>query len=224
MENLSTKIQSVQQPNDLPTEATSPSSQDPFFRQQVKILMGQYRTDSAHDPEMYAAALAALFSDYPKNVIEFACDPRTGMSSEYKFVPQIYEAREFLNRCMAQIAVAAKPNAPRIKSQPLRVDINRPLDVANVFVRSDIPQYVAAVRLHDETGGRFSAYARAKCSDRVERDGIWVPQDWCDQLKYAAHDRRTAEAQAEVTRAAMAEKDRQEREALPVKSPGDFGN
>src|SRR5262245_20189272 len=60
----------------------------------VSCLMGQYRKDDAHDPEIYAASLGTLFLDYPPYVLQWAIDPRTGIATKHKWLPSISEVKE----------------------------------------------------------------------------------------------------------------------------------
>lgn len=90
---------SVEQPSDLPDRplpANSRSGLDPAYcLRSAKVLFGQYRKDEAHDPEVFSAAVAAVFSEYTVAIIEFAIDPRTGIAGKYKFLPHIFEIKEF---------------------------------------------------------------------------------------------------------------------------------
>lgn len=88
-----------------PTEATSPSGQDrqwsPYENKaayclaRAKVIFACYRKDETHDPETYAAAVGAILSEYPKNIIDLSSDPRSGIASKQKFLPTIAEIREF---------------------------------------------------------------------------------------------------------------------------------
>ena len=61
----------------------------------ANVLFGCYRKDEAHDPDIYAAAVSSVLSDYPKNIIDTASDPRTGIASTQKFLPSVAEVKEF---------------------------------------------------------------------------------------------------------------------------------
>lgn len=59
-------------------------------------MFGCYRRGDANDPERYAAAVAAVLSAYPEDIIKFATDPRTGIATRYpKFMPNAGEVRQF---------------------------------------------------------------------------------------------------------------------------------
>jgi hypothetical protein len=57
-------------------------------------MFGCYRKAEASDPEIYAAATAAVLSEYSKEVIDYMTDPRTGLPSKSKWLPSVYEVRE----------------------------------------------------------------------------------------------------------------------------------
>ena len=47
------------------------------------MILGCYRRDEATDPEIFASALALIFQDYPREIVEFVTDPRTGVITEF---------------------------------------------------------------------------------------------------------------------------------------------
>jgi hypothetical protein len=83
-----------------------------FCLRRAQTLFACYRRDEANDPEIYTAAIAAVFSDYPRAVVERAADPRTGVASEYKFLPAVAEVKEFCDREQARLH--------RMQQEPVR--------------------------------------------------------------------------------------------------------
>jgi hypothetical protein len=66
--------------------------------QQAKLIAGCYRRDEAHDPEIFAAALAVLIAEYPENIISQASDPRCGIVTEFpNGLPNIGQIKTFLD-------------------------------------------------------------------------------------------------------------------------------
>jgi hypothetical protein len=59
-----------------------------------KSLAGQWRKDDAHDPVAFAAAVAAIFTLYAPDVVQFVCDPRTGLAKKHKWPPALQEVHE----------------------------------------------------------------------------------------------------------------------------------
>lgn len=57
-------------------------------------MLSCYRRDEAHSPEIYGAAVAAILGDYPRDVVDYITDPRTGLPSKQKFLPNVAEVRE----------------------------------------------------------------------------------------------------------------------------------
>lgn len=53
-----------------------------------------YRKAEATDPEIYAAAVAAVLSDYPQAVIDYVTDPRTGLPVKSKWLPTVFEVKQ----------------------------------------------------------------------------------------------------------------------------------
>lgn len=57
----------------------------------VEMMAACYRREDAMNPEMYCAAIAAVLSDYPAEVIEKVTDPRTGLPRQIKYLPTVAE-------------------------------------------------------------------------------------------------------------------------------------
>lgn len=73
------------------------------------MLFSCYRKDEAHDPEIYSAAVAASLADFPKQVVDYVTDPRTGIPSESKFLPNVAEVRAACVREAERRRVLAQP-------------------------------------------------------------------------------------------------------------------
>lgn len=59
----------------------------------AKQLLGCYRTGEANDPETFGAAVAAVLSAFPLEVIRYVCDPRTGLPGTSKWMPNPAEVK-----------------------------------------------------------------------------------------------------------------------------------
>lgn len=98
---------------------TSHSGLDPAYcLEKAAMVFGCYPRDAANDAEIYSAAIAAIFEGYSRSVVDRAADPRTGIASQYKFLPAVSEVREFCDReaqrqhRMAQLKLERKPQGP----------------------------------------------------------------------------------------------------------------
>lgn len=89
-----------------------------YCLERAMMMFSCYRKDEVHDPEIYAAAAAAVFSDYPREVIERVSDPRTGIASEYKWLPSIAEVTEFCNATVKRFDLMAQPKRVAIPFRP----------------------------------------------------------------------------------------------------------
>jgi len=92
----------------------SPSHPDQAYcLRKAKAICGCYRRDEAHDPETFAAALALVLSEFTVAVIEYAVDPRTGVSTEYRMgLPQVGQIHEFCERAEERQRRLAEPTRP----------------------------------------------------------------------------------------------------------------
>ena len=59
----------------------------------AKSLLGCFRTGDAGDPETYSHAIAAVLSMYSADVVQYVCDPRTGLPCKLKWMPSVSEVR-----------------------------------------------------------------------------------------------------------------------------------
>jgi hypothetical protein len=66
-------------------------------------LFGLYRRADAQDPETYVAGLAALLSEYSREIIDYVCDPRTGLPRTLKWPPTIADVA---GACDKQVELA----------------------------------------------------------------------------------------------------------------------
>lgn len=60
----------------------------------ARVMYGCYRKSDAYDPEVFAAAAAAVLSEYELRIVDFVTDPRTGLPSKLKWPPEIKEVRD----------------------------------------------------------------------------------------------------------------------------------
>jgi hypothetical protein len=78
-------------------------------------LLSCYRKDEVHDPDVYSAAVAATLGDFPKSVVDYVTDPRTGLPSELKFLPNVAEVRD---ACARETARQERLSRPVRKAAP----------------------------------------------------------------------------------------------------------
>ncbi len=88
---------SLQSPDDLRklgSRLESAQQRQAYATSRAGLMFGCYRRAEASDPEIYAAATAAVLSEYPQDVIDFITDPRTGLPSTSQWLPSVYEVRK----------------------------------------------------------------------------------------------------------------------------------
>jgi hypothetical protein len=78
--------------------------QSRWLGEKVKTMCSCYRKDETINPEMYAAALGSVLSEYPAEVIEFVTDPRTGLPSTQQWLPTIKEVHDACRAYMDRLA------------------------------------------------------------------------------------------------------------------------
>jgi hypothetical protein len=141
----------------------------------AKAICGCYRRDEAQDPETFAAGLAAVLSDYPVAIVEYAADPRTGVIKAFPMgLPSVGQVGQFLDEMQARQErinrYAALPKAPRYVGPKLKAE-------PNLFVPDTAHRYGAMVKRADKEPER-ARYGSNVCADGVNRNGIFVPLNW----------------------------------------------
>jgi hypothetical protein len=67
------------------------------------LLLGCYRTGEANDPKTYVAAITAVLSRYPQDVITSVTHPVTGLPSKSGWLPTIKEVTDACNAAVEPI-------------------------------------------------------------------------------------------------------------------------
>lgn len=66
-----------------------------WLTKRIEILLSAYRRDDYADPVNFVAQLAIVLREYPRDVIEVATSPTTGIQRHCKFPPSLAEIVEF---------------------------------------------------------------------------------------------------------------------------------
>ena len=73
------------------------SASDPdlaYCLKAAQTICGCYRRDEAHAPDIFAAALGAVLSEFPRQVVDYVADPRTGVITDYPMgLPNVGQIR-----------------------------------------------------------------------------------------------------------------------------------
>lgn len=77
----------------------------------AKLLLGCYRTGDANDPDTYVAAVTAVLSHYPQEVITAVTHPVSGLPSKKGWLPTV---KEVTDACAAAVEPIAE-NERRLK-------------------------------------------------------------------------------------------------------------
>lgn len=155
------------------SEANSPSGLDPAYcLTRTRLLFSSYRRDEAHDPEIYCAAIAATLGDFPRQVVEYVTDPRTGLPSTSKFLPNVAEVRSACVNETARLQLGARPKV--VFSRYVLPD--KP--AGDLFVRYDRPRYAEMNEMLSKNPDQ----------GRREKDGIWIPHQWYERREVKPDD------------------------------------
>jgi hypothetical protein len=105
------------------------------------VLFGFYRRADANDPEIYVAGAAAILSEYPPEIVDYVCDPRTGLARKLKRLPTLAEISEACESRMDYARAVASLRKPRIKSgrsSPIQMKLTRPRPLREIGSTSAI--------------------------------------------------------------------------------------
>ena len=158
-----------------------------FCAERAKLLLGCYRRNVAADPDVYVAAITLVLTDFPKAVVEYATDPRTGIAArdEFKaFPPNAGEVKEFCSEEVERIRKAAKP-APKFRKFEYVAPERYPGCYAIQFVHADAPQY-ASIRAW--ASGPEADPLHWK-EDPKKRPGIWISLMMFDLIAFGGRTR-----------------------------------
>ena len=70
-----------------------PSCSPKIAAERARLLFGQFRKGDAADPNVWVAAVVALFTGYPESVVRRVTDPRIGLGSAAPFFPSLFDVR-----------------------------------------------------------------------------------------------------------------------------------
>jgi hypothetical protein len=82
-------------------------------------MFGCFRTGQANDPDLYVAGIAAVLAEYPRKVIDFVTDPRTGLPRKLSFLPSIAEVSGACDEEMAPISRERRRAARELEAKQL---------------------------------------------------------------------------------------------------------
>jgi hypothetical protein len=131
-----------------------------------------YRREDAANPEQYAAAIGLVLSGYPRSIVEYVTDPRTGIQSRCDFPPSVKEMSDACEVEMRRIAAMSKPWVkPRAHTY---IPVSKESGCfANTFFASDQPIYSAIEEYIRGKGVDPREWKRGKSPSR-EINGIWI--------------------------------------------------
>lgn len=141
-----------------PSDVSTTTEQDQpllkiYAAERARLLFGCYRKGDANDPETYTAAVTALLSRYPRDVIRTVTHPATGLPTKSKFLPAVAEVYE---ACEALMATRREQEA-RKKRVDQQLAERAEFERRNPVYAKDSPEAKAVKVLHDMVG-RTSAF------------------------------------------------------------------
>jgi hypothetical protein len=109
--------------------------------------------------------------DYPKKLVEYAADPRTGVISKFPMgLPNIGQIKTYLDETQSnQVRLERYSTLPVFKPFKPAPIVRRP----NLFVPDDNRRYDEMLRRRD-----FDRENRSEFGQHNGKNGIWVPLSW----------------------------------------------
>lgn len=87
-----------------------------YAAERAKLLLGCYRTGEANDPQTYVAAITAILSRYPEDVITTVTHPATGLPKQKSWLPTIKEVSDACDDA-AEFGIQHAARLKRVKEQ-----------------------------------------------------------------------------------------------------------
>jgi hypothetical protein len=72
--------------------------QTEYAAERARLLLGCYRTGDANDPDTYVAAVTAVLSRYPEEIVTEVTHPATGLPRQKSWLPTV---KEVFDACQA---------------------------------------------------------------------------------------------------------------------------
>lgn len=72
-----------------------------YAAERARLMFGCYRRGDANDPDTYVAAITAMLSSYPEDVIKDVTHPVSGLPGRITYLPSVAEVRQ---ECEAKVA------------------------------------------------------------------------------------------------------------------------
>ena len=119
----------------LPASTAQQERRSSYAAERARLLLGCYRTGDANDPETYVAAIGAMLSKFPEEVITQVTHPVTGLPSKKSWLPTVKEvhdacaeiaepiARRERNAKLAAEQFAARAAEPDKSNRPTREEL-----------------------------------------------------------------------------------------------------
>lgn len=134
-------------PNDSEAERRRFLLDRTYCADRATLLLGCYRRDDANNPQIYIQAITMVLSEYPRSVVEYVTDPRTGIQSKEQFrawPPNSGEVKKACDDEMVRIHRMSEP-AFKFRARDYVPPRNDPGCWANVFVGPASPNYAGAL-------------------------------------------------------------------------------
>lgn len=95
-----------------------------YAAQRAKLLLGCYRTGEANDPQTYVAAITAILSRFPEEVMTAVTHPVSGLPSKTSWLPTIKEVNDACNSAVEPI----RQNEARLKRIQEQMEMRERMD------------------------------------------------------------------------------------------------
>jgi hypothetical protein len=134
-------------------------------------MLDTYRKKGeAANPEVFVAAIAATLCLYPPEVVQRVTDPRTGIASRLKWIPEVAEIREACEAEMVPIRRQKEREAEEAQRQQRRRELDEERRRADANpAKNSVSQYLSDRKVERAKG--IGAPAAAETILRVYLEG-----------------------------------------------------
>ena len=151
----------------------------------ARTLLGCYRTGEAADPETYVAAISAVLSEYPEEIVTIVTDPRTGIPSKSNWLPTVAEVRAAAD---AEVAYRDRQKRRSAELEALLAERERDAQLAKDRAwRPTLDELKAkygpnwGMKAVTDENDEIKRRARARMREISERTNAAISAEWGDQ-------------------------------------------
>jgi hypothetical protein len=162
-----------------------------YAAERARLLLGCYRKSDAADPDTYVAAITAVLTRYPEDVICAVTHPASGLPIQKDFLPnvrEVYLACEEIMRPRREVKARRERVGRQLAERAeFEASKKKPAKSASAPDKTGAPKLAPILRGSEEAKALENLYAVAHIRPLISNDRVIYPQPVTPQLLAFAH-------------------------------------